>query len=456
MRHVLLLVIGCLALQACEPAPPPRVLLFSRTEGFRHGSIDAGKAAIMQLGAANGFVVDTTEDASRITEDSLRQYAAVIFLHTTGNILDRPAEVDLQRFIQAGGGFAGVHAAADAEYDWRWYGRLVGGYFASHPAIQQATLRVTDRSHPATSHLPESWARTDEWYNFKRIADSLTVLMTIDETSYTGGSNGANHPMSWHHEFDGGRAWYTALGHTGESFSDSLFLKHLLGGIQYAMGRSRALDYARATAERVPADSLLERVVLTEGTLTEPTEMAILPGGDVLIAQRTGELALYRAADRSMHVAARLNVYSQSGVKNVNAEEGLLGIALDPAFASNRFVYLFYSPSDSSVNRLSRFIFDGESLQMSSEKVVLEFYSQRRICCHTGGSLAFAPDGNLFISTGDNTTPFDEPGERFPSHGFAPTDDRPGHLQYDARRSSANPNDLRGKILRIRITANGD
>lgn len=442
------------ALQSCEPPTPARVLVFSKTAGYRHESIEAGKAALMRLGAANGFIVDTTEDAARITEDSLRNYAAVVFLSTTGNILSRAAEVDLQRFVQAGGGFVGIHAASDAEYDWHWYGRLVGGYFKSHPAIQPATLRVMDATHASTSHLPQQWKRSDEWYNFRSIATDLHVLLSIDEGSYTGGENGATHPMSWYHEFDGGRAWYTELGHTVESYSDSLFLKHVRGGITYAIGERRALQYQKATALRVPPDALLRRSVLTMGTLAEPTEMAVLPSGDVLIAQRGGEVVMYRDADRSVRPVGRVGVYTKSA-NGANVEEGLLGLTIDPEFATNHFVYLFYSPADSSVNRLSRIEFDGDSLRMGSAKTVLEFFSQREICCHTGGSLAFGPGRELYISTGDNATPFDEKGVTFASHGFSPTDDRPGHEPYDARRTSGNTNDLRGKILRIRVRADG-
>ena len=457
MRTILsaLALTALLAAQGCEPAAPPRVLVFSKTSGFRHSSIAVGKAALVQLGRANGFVVDTTENAALITEDSLRHYAAVVFLQTTGNILDRTAEVDLQRYIQAGGGFVGIHAAADAEYDWRWYGRLVGGYFDGHPDIQPATLRVTDRTQTATSHLPSEWKRTDEWYNFRQRAEGLHVLLSLDESSYRGGTNGAEHPMSWYHEVDGGRAWYTALGHTDESYTDSLFLKHVLGGITYAIGSRVVLDFGKATAQRVPAESLFARTVLSAGTLAEPTEMAVLGNGDVLIAQRGGDVMLYRAADHSMRRAGTVAVYAKSHTAGVNAEEGLLGLTIDPDFARNRFVYLFYSPADTSVNRLSRFTFDGDSIRASSEQIVLQFYSQREICCHTGGSLAFGPKGLLYISTGDNSTPFDEGKERFPSHGFAPTDDRPGHAPFDARRTSANSNDLRGKILRIRVMANG-
>lgn len=457
IRQAIAALLALVALNGCEssaPEGPPRVLVFSKTAGYRHESIDVGKVALMELGAANGIVVDTTEDAARITEDSLRQYAAVVFLSPTLNVLERAQEVDLQRYIQAGGGFVGIHAATDAEYDWHWYGKLVGAYFTSHPATQPATLRVVDRTHGSTEHLPAEWKRTDEWYNFKAIQPDLHVLIDIDESSYTGGENGASHPMAWYHDFDGGRAWYTELGHTVESYGDSLFLKHVLGGIRHAIGDRRALDYSKATAQRRPSDSLFRKVALTTGTLAEPTEMAVLPNGDALIAQRGGEVALYRDADRSVTLAGKLAVYSKSR-NGSNVEEGLLGLTIDPEFATNRYVYLFYSPADTSVNRLSRFEFDGDSLKMGSETIVLQFFSQREICCHTGGSLAFGPGRLLYVSTGDNSTPFDERGEKYPSHGFSPTDDRPGHEPYDARRTSANTNDLRGKILRIRVKTDG-
>ncbi len=455
MRIAFITVVAALVLGACDSSIPPRVLVFSATAGFRHSSIDAGKSAIQKLGATHGFSVDTTENLAYFSEDSLRNYSAVVFLNTTGNVLDHRAEVELQRYMQAGGGFVGVHAAADAEYDWRWYGRLVGAYFHSHPAIQQASLHVVDSSHQSTASLPSQWLRSDEWYNFKGVYDSLNILLTIDEQSYNGGSNGDRHPMAWYHNFENGRSWYTGLGHTEESYTDSLFLQHLLGGIQYAIGDSKRPNYRLATAQHAPSDSAFVKTVLVSGSLSEPTEMAVLPNGDVLIAQRRGELALYKESTKTINDIDTISVYATSGVTNVNAEEGLMGIAIDPAFSENSFVYLFYSPTDTSVNRLSRFVFSGDSLHRGTEKVILEFYSQRRICCHTGGSIAFDTAGNLLLSTGDNSTPFDEPGEKFPSHGFAPTDDRPGHEQYDARRTSANANDLRGKILRVRVNEDG-
>jgi type 1 glutamine amidotransferase len=218
----------------------PKVLIFSKTAGFHHASIAVGIPAIIKLGQENNFDVDTTTDASKFTTENLKQYAAVIFLSTTGTVLNADQKEAFKKYIEAGGGFVGVHSATDTEYDWPWYGDLVGAYFRNHPSVQQvATLHVVDRKFIATKHLPAEWSRKDEWYNFKYIAKGLHVLITIDEKTYTGGNNGDYHPMSWYHEYDGGRAFYTALGHTDESYSEPLFLQHLLGGIQYGIGEHK-------------------------------------------------------------------------------------------------------------------------------------------------------------------------------------------------------------------------
>lgn len=223
-----------------EPPPsgPDRILVFSKTATFRHGSIEPGIAAIRNLGAANGFAVDATEDSAQLTTANLRRYKAVVFLSTTGNVLDNEQQAAFMAYIRNGGGYVGIHAAADTEHGWPWYGGLVGAYFASHPEPAQARIRVENRNHPSTATLPDPWTRFDEWYDFAQNPRSrgVTVLLTLDETSYSGGQMGTDHPIAWSHEYDGGRAWYTALGHTDESFSEPAFLEHLLGGIRYAAG----------------------------------------------------------------------------------------------------------------------------------------------------------------------------------------------------------------------------
>lgn len=237
MKCMLIVVTGLL--MCYTTLAKNKVLIFSKTGGYHHKSIDAGIKAIMQLGQQNKFAVDTTTDSTKFTKDYLKQYDAIIFLNTTGDVLNEEQQNAFQQYIQSGGGFVGVHAATDTEFGWQWFGNLVGAYFGNHPKVQEAVVHITDSTTIATKHLPNPWKRTDEWYNFKWIANDLHVLITLDETSYTGGNNGANHPISWYHNFEGGRAFYTGFGHTDETYSDPLFLQHLLGGIQYAMGKAK-------------------------------------------------------------------------------------------------------------------------------------------------------------------------------------------------------------------------
>jgi cytochrome c len=232
---------------APEPAPPAataadqvRVLVFTRTAGFRHASIEDGVAAIRDLGRRHGFGVDDTADPARIGP-GLAAYRAVVFLSTTGDLLDPGQQAALERYLQGGGGWVGVHAAADAEYDWPWYGGLVGAWFRRHPAVQQATVRLAPGAAALAGTLPERWQRSDEWYDFRaNPRGRVRVLATVDESTYSGGGMGTDHPIAWCQDYDGGRAWYSAMGHTGESFREPRFLAHLLAGIRYAAGQTAA------------------------------------------------------------------------------------------------------------------------------------------------------------------------------------------------------------------------
>jgi len=186
-------------------------------------------------------VVDATEHPAVFDDALLAPYRAVVFLLTTGDVLDPKQQAAFEYYIRAGNGYVGVHSASDTEYDWPWYGALVGAYFASHPAIQMATIHVEDLSHPSTAGLPDSWQRTDEWYNFRsNPRGDVRVLARLDEASYAGGAMGEDHPIAWYHTYDGGRAWYTALGHVREAYHDPAFRSHLLGGIAYASGAWRS------------------------------------------------------------------------------------------------------------------------------------------------------------------------------------------------------------------------
>ncbi|MFJ4965178.1 ThuA domain-containing protein [Streptomyces sp. NPDC088729] len=218
-----------------------RVLVFSRTAGFRHDSIPAGVAALKEIGKETGITVDSTESAAQFTTSNLARYDAVAFLSTTGDVLDADQQKAFENYVATGGGYVGIHAAADTEYDWEFYGGLVGAYFDSHPRIQPATVRVEDRDHPATAHLGEEWQRTDEWYNYRtNPRDKGKVLATLDETTYTGGNMKGDHPISWCQTYQGGRSFYTGLGHTKESYAEPAFRQHVLGGLRYATGQVKA------------------------------------------------------------------------------------------------------------------------------------------------------------------------------------------------------------------------
>ncbi|HJT73434.1 MAG TPA: PQQ-dependent sugar dehydrogenase, partial [Chitinophaga sp.] len=220
-------------------------------------------------------------------------------------------------------------------------------------------------------------------------------------------------------------------------------------------GKNKVLEYSKATTLRVPEENRFTKNVLISGEFFEPTEMTILPDLNILIAQRRGEIMYFDQSTHKLSQVGFLPVYYKAEVPNVNAEEGVLGLCADPDFASNHYIYVYYSPADTSVNRLSRFKFENNAIDTASEKIILQLYSQRNICCHTGGSITFGPGNLLYLSTGDNSTPFDEPGQKYVTNGYGPLDDRPGHLQYDGRRTSANTNDLRGKILRIKLNEDG-
>ena len=223
-----------------------KVLVFYKTAGYTHGSIKVAVPAIMKLGYEHNFDVDTTRDASKFNDENLKQYAAIIFVSTTGQFFKDSTQQDaLKKYIHNGGGYVGIHAATDAEYNWAWYGKLSGGYFLGHPRnnVQEAVINIVDAKSPMTNGLPEKWNRKDEYYSYRPGSnpEDLHILLTLDENTMNYGTQtnlkmGDTHPLSWYHKFGGGRSFYTALGHTDETYSDPLFLNHLFEGIKYAMG----------------------------------------------------------------------------------------------------------------------------------------------------------------------------------------------------------------------------
>lgn len=235
----LILVIACQRMETNERDNNTdlNVLIFSKTGGYRHECIEPGGAALKSYFEANGITSTHTEDSSIFNGKQLSPFDVVIFFQTTGNILDSIQEQALMDHVRSGKGFVGIHAAADTEYDWNWYAGLVGAQFSDHPDIQPATIVKIDTQHIACKHLPERWTRTDEWYNFKQIPSNVNLLLAIDEATYQGGKHDTLHPMSWNHTYDGGRSFYTAMGHTVESYSDTLFLKHILEGVKWVAKR---------------------------------------------------------------------------------------------------------------------------------------------------------------------------------------------------------------------------
>ncbi|HSD79556.1 MAG TPA: ThuA domain-containing protein [Solirubrobacteraceae bacterium] len=228
---------------AAAPRAAFRVLVFSKTTGYRHPSIADGVAAIRRLGRADGFGVDHTEDERRFTDRRLAAYDALVFLSTTGEPLAQAAHRRaLQRYVRRGGGFLGIHAASDAFYRWPWYVGLVGASFRRHaPGTAAAAVVVEDRSAAATRGLPRVWRRVDEWYAFRaNPRGRVHVLATLDERTYDphDAAMGADHPIAWCHRYDGGRSVYTAMGHTRASYAEPRFAAQLLGAIRMAAGRA--------------------------------------------------------------------------------------------------------------------------------------------------------------------------------------------------------------------------
>ncbi len=232
-----------LSVPAAAGDPAFSVLVFTKTTGYHHDSIAVGAEALLKVGAANNFSVVASDDAGLFTADGLKPFQVVVFLSTTGNTLFNDEQKEaFKTWYKAGHGWVGIHAASDGLYDWPWYGALVGAYFRTHPAQQKASIQVVDNTHQSTAHLPAIWERKDEWYAFKELPKDVHVLLKIDETSYKPGDGNmsGNHPMAWWHLYDGGRAFYTELGHTNESYADPLYLKHVAGAILWAANKADA------------------------------------------------------------------------------------------------------------------------------------------------------------------------------------------------------------------------
>ncbi|WP_205669358.1 ThuA domain-containing protein [Amycolatopsis suaedae] len=418
------------------------VLVFSKVTNFYHDSIPAGIEAIKKLGAEHQFDVEVSDDAAAFTDTNLARFDAIIFNNTNstpekGDLLNAEQRAAFQRYIRAGGGYTGIHAASASERDWQWYEGLVGAIFDKHPAPQVGRVKVLDRSHPSTKDLPELWEQNEEWYNWKvNPTGKVHTLAQIKvRDGVTGLDEGNDHPWSWCQNYDGGRSWFTAGGHHKEKFADPLFVKHLLGGIEWAAGAKPGECGATQTKN-------FQRIPLVDKNLADPFELAVAPDRRVFYIQRTGQL---KVIDQdTLRVTTALDFKYDSEM--LSQSDGLLGLTLDPKFAENNQLYLLYSVKEAKKLHVSRFtVGAGNVVDPASEKVLLEiptFRGEGRANSHMAGSLTTDKHGNLYIATGDNTDPF-------ASDGFTPIDERAGRRAWDAQGTSGNTNDLRGKILRI-------
>jgi glucose/arabinose dehydrogenase/PKD repeat protein/type 1 glutamine amidotransferase len=431
-----------------------RVLIFTATTQFRHTeAITQGTPVLEAAFAEAGIASDHTEDASVFNDDDLAAYDALVMFQTSGDPWSAEQKAALERYQQNGGGIAAIHNATDMRGEYAWWDEMIGSLMPGHAATGTSpglpgTVRVEDRTHPSTAHLPQRWDRADEWYNFStNVRGDAHVLATMDESTYDPGGNamGADHPISWCKAYDGGRAWMTGMGHFGAHYTqESDLVQHIVGGVEWAAGLAEG-DCGGTDWDQY------EKVALDSNT-SAPFAMDVAPDGRVFFTELVrGQIRVFDPRTQTTTTALTIPVYS-------GGEDGLLGIALDRDFAENGYLYQYYSPASeddtdpaSFFNRLSRFTVTGSEpgatvIDPDSEVVLLDVPARRLPDepGHTGGGLVVDHEsGDLYLGVGDDVNPHSEP-----SGGYAPLSEREGTF-HDARETSANTNDLRGKILRI-------
>lgn len=426
----------------------PTVLIFTATTQFRHTeAITQGTPVLQQAFSDAGIDSVHSEDPTLFTDESLAGFDALVMFQTSGDPWNADQKAAMERYQQAGGGIVAIHNATDMRGGYAWWDGLVGALMPGHAATGSSpglpgTVRVEDRVHPSTAHLDQRWDRADEWYNYSaNVRGSAHVLATMDESTYDPGGNamGYDHPISWCKPYDGGRAWVTGMGHFGAHYTEPDLVQHIVGGVQWAAGLVEGdcggTDWGQ-----------FEKVSLDTNT-SAPFAMDVAPDGRVFYTELVrGQIRVYDPATQGTSTAVTLPVYS-------GGEDGLLGIALDPDFATNGWLYVYRSPASANdsdpasfFNVLSRFtVGAGSQIDPASEVELLRVPARRLPDepGHTGGGLDFDAQGNLYLGVGDDVNPHSEP-----SGGYAPLSTRPGTF-HDARETSANTNDLRGKLLRI-------
>ncbi|EPH45694.1 ThuA domain-containing protein [Streptomyces aurantiacus] len=432
---------------AADQAPAFRALLFTKAVGYVHDSIPAGIQMVKEQAAAHNFEVVQTDDSTVFDDARLKDFDVIVMLQNSGMVWDTDAQREaVQKYVRGGKGIVAVHNTLDMgiEDSFPWWDDTVNGgaHMPAHsPGVLKGTAKVADHVHPSTKGLPERWERPEEWYNFDRNPrGDVHVLVSADETTYNPGGSamGADHPISWCRKAEGGKVWATAMGHDKASYSEPAFRDHVLGGIQWAAGNK-------------PGDcggtvwSGYEKIALDENT-ADPMELDVAKDGKVFYAQRSGEVKIFDPKTHATTTAGKVDTYT-------GGEDGLVGMELDPAFAKNRWIYLYYAPASAKddVNRLSRFtVKKDNTLDLASEKKVLDVPAYRDRTFpepgHTGGAVEFGPDRTLYLGVGDDVPPNLDPNWQ----GYAPLDWRPGKQMLDAARTAGNTNDLRGKILRVK------
>ncbi|MGH3704772.1 MAG: ThuA domain-containing protein, partial [Agromyces sp.] len=430
------------------------ILIFTKTTQYRHtDAIDKGTPLITAALEAEDMEVTHTEDSAIFNDTDLAGFDAIIMFQASGDPWNADQKAALERYQQAGGGIVAIHNATDMRGNYAWWDELVGSLMPGHAATgsdpgQPGTVRIEDDTHPSTAHFDGSrWDRGDEWYNFSNnVRGTAHVLASMDESSYDAGGNsmGYDHPISWCKPYDGGRTWTTAMGHYGSHYEEPKFMQHIVGGVKYAAGLE-AGDCGGTVWEN------FEKVSLDQNT-SAPFAMDIAEDGRVFYTELVrGQIRVWDPATNAVTTALELDVYS-------GGEDGLLGIALDNDFTENGRVYVYRSPDavdnsapSSFLSRISRFTMVNGVIDPASEELIIEVPARRLPDepGHTGGGLDFDAAGNLYLGVGDDVNPHSEP-----SGGYAPLSARPGTF-HDARETSANTNDLRGKLLRITPNPDG-
>ncbi|MFJ1581035.1 ThuA domain-containing protein [Streptomyces sp. NPDC088147] len=478
------------------PSPPGgenvKVLVFHASATEESPVVNAGIEAIEAIGlsgpAAGRFKTEATDDGSVFTNATrLGKFNAVVFLTGGGDVLDPEQEAGLEAYVEAGGGFLGIHDAARTEPYSDWFTGLIGARPATSPTtVQRATVEVGDRVNPATKSLPLEWKRPDKWLNWAtNPTGKVHTVARVREASYKPGTgaNGTDHPISWCRDYDGGRSFYTGMGGTADSYAETDFRAHLRGALQWTTRISpadcKATIDSNYKAERVTQPNQAGQ----QDQIGEPHGMVVAPDGRVLyigrgggdnsapvvtdwadpnIGKGLGQIHVYDPKTKKVTLAGALTIFGNKGGGDelIKVEEGLLGIELDPAFETNGFVYLHYTPHSQlnrdtrmAERRVSRFKLDlaTNKLDLASEKVLLKWPVQVNSCCHAGGGMAWDSKGNLYIATGDNNS------SGF-SDGYSGNNPQPNYKGVsfaDARRTAGNTNNLNGKILRIHPESDG-